>query len=132
MTTCPLRKHLGHFNHNLRLSQLHQCDQEMLQNVFLKVHSLVTSTFIKKDPASTDTCPLANAHVYSSLWSIFIRKQRPTTDICLYHRHFSVVALCFLMKPDRNVRGMMEGYYVCSSTHQFSDPQTELTIQRLS
>ena len=46
--------------------------------------------------------------------------------------YVSVVALCFLMKPDRNVRGMMDGYYVCSSTHQFSDPQTELTIQTLA
>ena len=31
-----LRKHLGYFNHILRLSQLHQCDQGMLSNRFLE------------------------------------------------------------------------------------------------
>ena len=29
-----LQKHLGYFNHIFRLSQLHQCDQELLPNRF--------------------------------------------------------------------------------------------------
>ena len=46
--------HLGYFNQIFRLSQLHQCDQGMLPNRFLKVHwgtvSLVTlaSIFFQK------------------------------------------------------------------------------------
>ena len=34
-----IKKHLDYFNHILRLSQLHQCDQEMLPTSFsLKVY----------------------------------------------------------------------------------------------
>ena len=39
-----LQQHLGYFNHIFRLSQLHQCDQEMLPNRFLE--SSLRSSFL--------------------------------------------------------------------------------------